>query len=435
MGNAALMKLAEIHAKVNADIEVDVNPTLNVDARFDPRLNVDARFDPRLSNTMSSYININNTGLLVVTILLIFQGADPNGSLHYLLSLSFGICIALAIGIGVAGIIWLKYNNASLVYPETKIIAPTRLILVGNPGVGKSTTLNGLVGKAVFASGFSCNSLTRENQSITHMGNIFVDTPGLSDYSTNEKAADEITKALRNNAMNGNMKLIFVVKLECGRVRGSDTGTIGSVLDALPQDTKYGIIVNQVSQKFFEKLLTHSVAEGTILQKVDVCLNQGRENKTPNIHYFPLDAKLSDKDNVVHTTSSELIHFINSVPPCSILKDSDIEQVNGKNMEQMSSENGKKINELLKDKDKMGKEFKVMEEVHKKELEEVRNKVEAEMKERSQEAVDKCVGPIFSNAYASAVVNKWLAKNLGWKWNGHWVSKHGTSYAGMIRTR
>lgn len=80
---------------------------------------------------------------------------------------------------------------------------PITTILVGNPGAGKSTILNCLVGKSVFEAGVSYGSgKTKTLQMYTApTGNIFIDTPGLSDVAMMKQAAIEIEKGLRSEGI------------------------------------------------------------------------------------------------------------------------------------------------------------------------------------------------------------------------------------------
>jgi len=379
-------------------------------------------------------INVSNGGLLIVVILLIFQAPDPSGNLRYILSRFFTAFVALAIGIGMT-IIYSRNKHHKDV-PETKLIAPTRLVFVGNPGVGKSTILNGFAKEAKFKSGFSSTgTLTTEAESFTDAsGNTLVDTPGLSDFSTREKAAEEITKALKENSKHGNMKVIFLVKLDSGRVRATDTVSMKLVLDALPQDMPYGIVINQVSEHTHDRLFLKDDATGrSNFEQLSVCLNQGRGNKTPFIEFYLFDTKLSDQDNIVPTLSPILINFINFIRPCEVLKDSDIKLVrtteNEESIEKLESVCNRQMINILNNKKKFDQELKTLDDQHNEAHERLRKELS------NFESGDKDVGPILSHAEASAKINRWLAKNPGYKWNGHWVSKNGTSYAGMICTK
>jgi len=76
------------------------------------------------------------------------------------------------------------------------------VILIGNPGVGKSTILNALTGKVNFKSGVSFgHGLTTVCQRYVDEKNdiVYIDTPGLSDVEMRKKAAAEITKALKSS--------------------------------------------------------------------------------------------------------------------------------------------------------------------------------------------------------------------------------------------
>ncbi|EFA85999.1 hypothetical protein PPL_01232 [Heterostelium album PN500] len=61
---------------------------------------------------------------------------------------------------------------------------------LGNPGGGKSTLCNSVIGKVVFESGVSVGKgLTTKTQSYKLENRLIVDSPGLSDPVMRERAA------------------------------------------------------------------------------------------------------------------------------------------------------------------------------------------------------------------------------------------------------
>lgn len=266
-------------------------------------------------------INFSNGAASVVAILLALHLDDPSGNVRYGMALFLYAFILVLFVAGLALSYFLVMDNDKS-HDKTEIIpvklnAPTRLVFVGNPGVGKSTLLNGLCGKPAFESGVTSGepSLTTESKSETdNDGNVFIDTPGMSDNRTPDKAAKEITMAIRDNASFGNLKLFFVLTLDNGRVRATDTTTIKLVLDTLPANTPYGIIVNQIGPKSLQKLNS----DRKNFEKLVVTLNQGRENQTTDIHLIEKDENLEEMDNAV-VTNNPLAVFINSLCSCDAI--------------------------------------------------------------------------------------------------------------------
>ena len=81
-----------------------------------------------------------------------------------------------------------------------------RIIAIGNPGCGKSTTLNYLAGKLLFQSGVSIGEgltyeLNKEDAEVNIFGKdvtvTFCDTPGLTDPDLRTKAGEAISKVLK----------------------------------------------------------------------------------------------------------------------------------------------------------------------------------------------------------------------------------------------
>ena len=135
-----------------------------------------------------------------------------------------------------------------------------------------------------------------------HTDGIFYgDTPGLQDVQKAETAAGEITKALSKNGL---YKLIFVVTIEAGRVRGEDVATINLVLKAINHKVSYGIIVNKATTGLLKKMQCKEVREA-----VFAGLNSG-EMKTGYVHYMLRDDEIEDETDQVPSICEDLIEFI-----------------------------------------------------------------------------------------------------------------------------
>jgi len=130
----------------------------------------------------------------------------------------------------------------------------TNILFLGNPGKGKSTLLNGLIGRTVFKSGFSqFGGLTYKLHKQEVNGVMYMDTPGLddADQEMKKKAADAVTESLKAN---GIYKVFFIITLESGRFDPRDSTLISVILDHAPDITKYGLIINKVSPAMRSKL-------------------------------------------------------------------------------------------------------------------------------------------------------------------------------------
>lgn len=131
------------------------------------------------------------------------------------------------------------------------------LIFAGNPGAGKSTLANTVLGEPIFRSGVALGQGLTQVLDSHVMGDIKVsDTPGFDDINLRDRAASEISSGL---SQGGQLRLIFVVTLEEGRVRRSDVATIATILDALENvhvdvNNKFSLIVNKCHDRELQLL-------------------------------------------------------------------------------------------------------------------------------------------------------------------------------------
>jgi GTPase Era involved in 16S rRNA processing len=194
-------------------------------------------------------------------------------------------------------------------------VTPIRYLMVGNPGTGKSTMLNGLAGKPVFESGISYGAgKTSVLQSVQIGKDWYMDTPGLSDIEMREKAAKEIEDALNDG---GAYKIIFVLTLESGRVRPADRTTMELVLKSAPIK-HYGVLINKMSRRARADLLAN---KNQAYEKIVAGINTGLPAKTLNFHFKQEDKALEDEDNAVPVLDEEFKAFLQHLPAVEIASD------------------------------------------------------------------------------------------------------------------
>lgn len=183
------------------------------------------------------------------------------------------------------------------------------LILVGNPGTGKSTILNCLLQEAVFKSGLSFGrGMTTALQTKLVRGVYYGDTPGLADSSIRKKAAAEITRALKQD---GEYRIVFVVTLNNGRCSSEDAVTMKLVLDAIPKDVPYGIIVNQIKPMQYKLLLEG----GEEMQSVLLSLFEGHR-PTTDIFLYPEVKDMEEAKDYCGPAGGEILDNLRNFLEC-----------------------------------------------------------------------------------------------------------------------
>jgi GTP-binding protein EngB required for normal cell division len=187
------------------------------------------------------------------------------------------------------------------------------IVLVGNPGVGKSTILNSLCGQIHFRSGVSYGSgLTTCLQEVELANLVYADTPGLADAELREQAAKEIERLFRSVRR---IKLVFVITLEAGRVRPADLATIKLVLDALGiqnMTNQFAIIINKVSNRIKEDL-----KDSQKLTQLLGCLNALDSDNVRHTQFVRLlanNAELDDVDNALVVPQQTVLELIACLP-------------------------------------------------------------------------------------------------------------------------
>lgn len=209
-----------------------------------------------------------------------------------------------------------------------------KYILIGNPGVGKSTVLNGFVGKVVFPNGPSYGGgLTKELNETKVGDDWFLDTPGLADIKLRQAAAAAITAAMKKG---GQFKIMFVLQLIEGRMRPEDITTMKLVLDSAPI-TDYGIIFNKLEDEHYNDLTNNEngAYDQVIGSMIDV------KPKTVYHYFMKRQPRIAGKKDVVPEIDQELRNFFLKVPEVCIetsqVKDINVEKYD-KMMEMMETQ-------------------------------------------------------------------------------------------------
>lgn len=184
-------------------------------------------------------------------------------------------------------------------------------VFAGNPGSGKSTIANTIIGDTVFRSGISLGvGLTTALDTHQHKDEKFSDTPGLDDINVREQAAKEISTGLSRAEK---LRLIFVCTLEDGRVRPADVVTIDTILDAICEvgvcvESGFSLIINKCNDGVLSalqvdersrKMITETFANGRMLE---------------HVYFAPKCAEAEGMDDVLLPIFEELNTFVQSAP-------------------------------------------------------------------------------------------------------------------------
>ena len=142
----------------------------------------------------------------------------------------------------------------------TPSLETVQVVVSGNPGVGKSTVLNSILGREHFVSDISHDGagVTKEISQVwgPDFSYLLVDTPGISEVARQGDNMKMLIKAISGRV---NTKVLFVVTEDAGRVKPADVLLFQLILDHVGAANRENVVlvVNKVSpqvMKWSEKL-------------------------------------------------------------------------------------------------------------------------------------------------------------------------------------
>ncbi|KAH3732065.1 hypothetical protein Pelo_17101 [Pelomyxa schiedti] len=200
----------------------------------------------------------------------------------------------------------------------------THTIMMGSPGVGKSTLLNSIFSRDLgspmpFPSGLSFGTglTTTCHQKLDNDGLMLIDTPGLS-----EANLESMIKYISSHVISGICKPIFVVVPEAGRIRAEDKAMLSSVLQAVPMiKGNYSIIINRTPPGMFDNI---PGGKDSFIAQL-----QGSLPSSSSVYFLPIINAWEDVDNVdaFNLLPGDFIEFIKRAPvvdfpPSTLTEDS-----------------------------------------------------------------------------------------------------------------
>jgi len=256
------------------------------------------------------------------------------------------------------------------------------VVMIGNPGTGKSTLLNGIIGKVAFNSGVSWGTgMTYQLDMRTVKGVRYMDTPGLSDVAMRKKAAVAIKEAMRQG---GEFQLFFVVTLQAGRISPEDKTTIKLVIDAVPdvKANNYSIIINKIPPKTLTKMKDRN---GLGEKKVRTQLMHELPRQTQHFYFNEYRRELDDVDNAKWEIHKDLASFIRSAPK-AIVNPANVKDIKENEFEQIKEDLERQLTELRQNAKKQEEAMRASERRHSQAMREQHRQSQQTIREISRNA-------------------------------------------------
>jgi hypothetical protein len=249
---------------------------------------------------------------------------------------------------------------------------PIKYLMVGNPGTGKSTMLNGLARKSLFQSGLSFGAGKTTVLQKEQIGkDWYMDTPGLSDTLLRKEAAKAIEAAMKEG---GAFKVVFVITIEAGRVRPADRTTMELILAAAPI-AYYGVLINKLGKKEYNMLIENT--DGAKDAVVAGLMNE-LPRKSLRFHFKQRDESLVDEEDAVPQLDEQFVRFMQHIPAVQI-KTEEVKAIDVSEYDAMTSKFEGIITELYADKKRVEEKMKSDKEEYKKLLQEMQQRNDALM--------------------------------------------------------
>lgn len=155
--------------------------------------------------------------------------------------------------------------------------------------------------------------------------------------------------------------MIFVCWIDKGRIREEDIATIALVLDALPTNTEFGIVVNGVSERARKEI---KADESAWMANFNL-----RHRATDQFYWYPDIGFLRDKDDEVHIPVPAFVDFLQNLRP-TVIPSQAVKDIQPSKFDSFLVEVRQQIESLRED---LAKRDKIIEQ-QRKEIEEYRKR-------------------------------------------------------------